>query len=107
MNDPIDNFIDAPYIDKPDYDQLVAMGYTDITILPNGEFACIFKFAYTYAILFAMTAWGYEQRWCYHSYESARQALTAWNGEGDPEGWHRHMPSGRRRNDTGAEWIDF
>ena len=89
MNDPIDNFIDAPYIDKPDYDQLVAMGYTDVTILPNGDVACIFKFPRAFAILYGMNAWGYQKRWCYTSYPAARAALTAWSGEGEPAGWHR------------------
>lgn len=107
MTNSIDDFIDAPFVATPDYEQLLAMGYTDITVLPNGDYACIFKFMFTYAILFGMNAWGYEQRWCYHSYEAARAALTAWDGEGDPDGWHRHFPSGRRRDEAGNEWIDF
>ena len=52
-------------------------------------------------------------RWCYHTPSSAKSALDAWTGEGEPDGWHRHPMSGRRRGDDpppteppGArEWI--
>lgn len=46
-----------------------------------------------------------DDRWCYHDYESALAALERWDGEGEPEGWHRHPSSGRRRNGDGEEYV--
>lgn len=42
----------------------------------------------------------YVDRWCYHSVPAALAAAAAWTGEypeTEPEGWHRHPSSGRRR----------
>lgn len=42
----------------------------------------------------------YLDRWCYHSVEEAIAAGDAWSGEWpstEPEGWHRHPATGRRR----------
>ncbi|MGH8562756.1 MAG: hypothetical protein ACREXW_01195 [Gammaproteobacteria bacterium] len=38
----------------------------------------------------------YENQWMYRTIEEAVTALMAWDGEGEPQGWTRHMPSGRR-----------
>jgi hypothetical protein len=35
--------------------------------------------------------------WCYPDQAAAIAAMDAWNGEGEPTGWHRHPSSGRRR----------
>ncbi len=49
---------------------------------------------------------GYAERYCYGTRVHAEQALEAWDGSGDPEGWHRHPETGRRRNlTTGEEWV--
>lgn len=43
---------------------------------------------------------GPEGSWCYTAYDEAWQAVLGWNGEGDPpDGWIRHIQSGRRRHD--------
>ena len=42
----------------------------------------------------------YLDRWCYHSIHEAIAAGDAWNGpwpDTEPEGWHRHPATGRRR----------
>ena len=42
----------------------------------------------------------YLDRWCYHSVAAAIEAAKAWDGvwpEGEPDGWHRHPATGRRR----------
>lgn len=72
-------------------------GYTDLRVFPNGRDACIWRLAYTFAILTGITWSSYEDRWCYSSYEKAKAALDAWDGEGEPQGWHRHPSTGRRR----------
>lgn len=42
---------------------------------------------------------GYTDRWCYKDFNSALKAMQEWDGkEGtEPEGWHRHPTTGRRR----------
>jgi hypothetical protein len=40
---------------------------------------------------------GYDDRWCYETEGMAKAALEAWDGVGEPTGWHRHPYSGRRR----------
>lgn len=52
----------------------------------------------------------YDDAWCYHDREAAEHALATWDGQGDPEGWYRHIGSARRRryNADGSiaeEWI--
>lgn len=46
---------------------------------------------------------GYWDRWCYADAAGARKALDAFpespGSDYEPEGWHRHPPSGRRRPD--------
>lgn len=41
----------------------------------------------------------YEDVWCYPSAEAAAAAMAAWDGAGEPAGWHRHPTTGRRRPD--------
>lgn len=43
-----------------------------------------------------------DDRWCYNSVEDAAQAALRWDGNWpltEPDGWHRHPFSGRRRPD--------
>jgi hypothetical protein len=72
-------------------------GYSDYKEFPNGNNACIQRLMFTHAILSELTTMYHGDRWCYHNYEDAKAALDAWNGEGEPTGWHRHPTSGRRR----------
>mgnify|MGYP000904736585 FL=1 len=65
------------------------------------RYMAVMPLLYTHAII-----WGYvsdeqqyEDRWCYHSADAAVVAATVWSGEGEPDGWHRHPFSGRRRED--------
>lgn len=50
---------------------------------------------------------GFDDIWCYDSPAEAIAALEAWDGTGEPEGWMRHPPSGRRRprGNPAAEYI--
>lgn len=81
-------------------------GYTDLKIFRNGDDAAIMRLVFTHAIISGLTSWGYENRWCYKTYDAAKEALEAWNGDGEPDGWHRHPGSGRRR-ENGIETIYF
>ena len=50
---------------------------------------------------------GYDDRFCYADRAGAEAALAAWDGTGDPLGWHRHPNTGRHRagGDPGQESI--
>ncbi len=42
----------------------------------------------------------YADAWCFNDPISAIIAAAQWDGDGDPpDGWHRHIGSGRRRTD--------
>ena len=43
-----------------------------------------------------------EGRWCYHEQGAALAALDAWDGTGEPAGWHRAPFTGLRRKDGDA-----
>ena len=54
----------------------------------------------------------YFDRWCYYTEEQAKQALRDFPDDPpfgyEPEGWHRHPTSGRRRpnGDATREYVD-
>jgi hypothetical protein len=83
--------------------------YTDLRFFPNGRNAAITKLMYTCALIADVDMSGYEDRWCYETYDKAKAALDAWDGEGEPTGWHRHPDTGRRRPDGDAsrEYVNF
>ncbi|RBB38893.1 hypothetical protein DPV79_16055 [Burkholderia reimsis] len=78
-------------------------GYTDYRVFPNERDAMICRLMFTFAIIADMTPYAYGERWCYHSYADAKAALDAWDGEGEPTGWHRHPDTGRRRENGDPE----
>jgi hypothetical protein len=84
-------------------------GYTDYRVFPNGRDACLTRLTYTVALLADLEYCGYGDRWCYESYEKAKAALDAWDGEGEPTGWHRHPDTGRRREngDPATEHVNL
>ncbi len=88
-----------------------ANGYTDYRAFPSGRDACIARIGLNYAILADLTPSWYGDRWCYHTYTLAWHALDAWTGDEDsePQGWHRHPSSGRRRPDGDAskEYVNW
>jgi hypothetical protein len=81
--------------------------YEDITIKGEAGICCLFRFFYTWAILSGLNQFGYEDRWCYATREKAKAAYDAWDGSGEPQGWHRHPDTGRRREngDPATEYV--
>lgn len=73
-------------------------------LITGNRWAAIMPLLYTNAIVSGRMghALSYDDRWCYHGFDAAKRALESWNGEGEPQGWHRHPPSGRRRPDGDA-----
>jgi len=72
---------------------------------PGGKWVGLMRLMYTTAIV--RGRWGvlhsHDERWCYHRPERALVALLAWDGAGDPKGWHRHPSSGRRVSESPDE----
>lgn len=82
--------------------------YIAPTPMGGGRYCCIVKFAFTYGIITGRMGddWGYADRWCFADIGKALTALFDWAGrdfEGEPQGWHRHPDSGRRRPDGDAD----
>lgn len=67
------------------------MGLLNYVEFENGRNAALLPFIFTFAIVTDITTEGYRERYCYHDATDCRGALKDWNGEGHPEGWHRHM----------------
>lgn len=85
---------------------MVNQGYYSIRLIRGGEYwTGLFDFMFTTAIIVGKMGDrnSVYDRWCYHDAISAKKALNAWDGEGEPEGWHRHPFTGRRRPDGVAE----
>lgn len=77
-------------------------GYSNICV-KNGKICGLSRFIFTTAIISGMDETGYVERWCYHNSSTALQEFNAWDGTGEPEGWHRHIPSNRRRDENGND----
>jgi len=93
-------------VDKADkIRQLMALSEcTHLKLIGGGCWIGVKRFAFTDAILLGHECdmLGYSNRWCYEP-GRAIAAFNAWNGVGEPEGWHRHPSSGRRRPDGDPE----
>lgn len=42
---------------------------------------------------------GREEMWLYKTFAQCVEAFFGWDGVGEPDGWVRHVPSFRRRED--------
>ena len=83
------------------------LSYFDVQEKGEAGIVGISRLLHTPAILSAIDHCGHRGRWCYHTYAAAKAALDAWNGEGEPDGWHRAPYSGRRRNPDGTEYVNW
>jgi hypothetical protein len=80
--------------------------YVALKVLPDGRICGVHRLLYHWTLQVDVHEEGYEDRYCYFTKELAVEALDAWNGQGDPVGWHRHPKTHRRRDVlTGEEWI--
>lgn len=74
------------------------------------RFVAVVPFMFTSAIIVGHKDddMGYEDRWCFETFALACAAFDAWDGvTGEPDGWHRHPTSGRRRphGDAANEYV--
>jgi hypothetical protein len=82
--------------------------YTDFRVLPDGRLIGVKRLLFHWTIHVDINLIGYEDRYCFCTYELAKAAFDEWDGQGDPKNWHRHPKTGRRRDlQTGREWIEF
>lgn len=82
--------------------------YDRIRQLPDGRWIATHRLLMHWTLLVDLHAYGYEDRYCFATKALVDAAFDNWDGTGDPEGWHRHPNSGRRRNlQTGEEWVAF
>ena len=89
-----------------DIDESILKGYSALKVLPDGRLVGVMKLLYHYSLHVGIDEGGYSERYCYKDAAGCVLAMMAWDGEGDPLGWHKHPESGRRRNlETGKEWI--
>lgn len=82
-------------------------GYQCVRREKNGDWSGLMPLAFTWAIVTDLNMTGYGDRWCYKTYTQAREALEAWDGTGEPDGWHRHPPTGRRVDEDGNKYVNF
>lgn len=88
--------------------QHVADSYIDLRKLPDGRYIGTLRLLFHWTMHIDIDYVGYADRYCFSTYELAKKAFDEWSGEGDPEGWHRHPTTGRRKDlATGREWVDF
>lgn len=82
--------------------------YDAIRDLPDGRTIGVTRLLFHYTMQIDIDSFGYADRYCFATKELAMKAFEEWSGVGDPEGWHRHPSTGRRRDlVTGKEWIAF
>lgn len=81
-------------------------GYRDVKPLPGGRYAAIRPLMFTHAVILGrigdMT--GIDDSWCYGDYRAAKNALDAWDGSGEPQGWTRNPTTGRRVSQSADEY---
>lgn len=84
----------------------VREAYTCFRTLPDGRLCGVHRLLFHWTMHVDIDVDGYRDRYCYQTETGAIKALLEWSGNGDPDGWHRHPASGRRRDPkTGKEWI--
>lgn len=69
--------------------------------LDDDRFVAVYPLLFTHRVIVGRLddTWGYTDGWCYVHAADALTAATAWDGTGEPAGWHRHPDTGRRRPD--------
>lgn len=77
--------------------------------LPDGRVIVIYPQIFTTRLCIGPAkGQTYDDAWCYHHPDVALVAASQWDGQNDPpDGWHRHIGTGRRRphGDPTREYI--
>jgi hypothetical protein len=84
----------------------ILQNYHTIKRLSDGRICGVHRLSYHWSMQIDIDYIGYNDSYCFATFELAIDALQKYDGETEPIGWHRHPKSGRRRNlETGEEWI--
>ena len=87
------------------YAELADKGYLPpFKVLDDGRVCALMPLAGIDALCIGISGWGHNDVYYYHANGDAAIALDMWDGRGEPAGWFRHPPSGRRRAD-GREYY--
>lgn len=87
----------------PTVDQWIDPSYYAVTELPSGETAALFNFLFTTGLIVGLTPASYRVRYCYENRLDAMEALSLWDGQGDPSGpWIKAKGDGTDRLGPGA-----
>ena len=75
--------------------------------LPNGDVLTYSVMTFGKGRLTVGDGYFVDNSWCYEDYARGLIEYANWDGEGEPEGWTRHVQSGRRRpgGDKTKEYI--
>jgi hypothetical protein len=82
-------------------------GYLDLCIKDEDRICAIMPLMFTCAIIADLDAYTIGDRWCYKNYKDAKAAFDAWDGKGEPTGWHRHPKTGRRLDENGNPYVMY
>lgn len=83
--------------------------YIGLRQLDDGRIIGLHRLLFHWTLHVDIDWCGYRERYCYHNLDAGLHALLYWDGKGDPEGWVKHVPSGRTRPNAdpskeGYEW---
>ena len=88
--------------------------YKHIRQINDQYWGAIYQFLYGWSIIIGKIGdtTGYEDRWDLTSYHGALLSLEQWEArgfDGEPDGWIRHLRTGRRRpdGDRSKEHINY
>jgi hypothetical protein len=79
--------------------------------LPDGRTVVWYEMLFNYRIVIGSTGdRRFDDGWCYaaNKFVECLEAVTNWDGNGDPpNGWHKQLSTGRRRTngDPAAEYV--
>jgi len=74
-------------------------GYCHLTEIEGRGICAVYKFMFTFAIVYGIDEHGYRGRWCYSGSIEPAVALRQWNGIGDPLGnWIKYKGEGGERS---------
>lgn len=82
--------------------EMRGFGFTAWRLMPDGEVWAVAPFSLSNGRLFVgVNPWGYDDFYCFCSYEAALKGLMEFDPATMPEpiGWHRHYGTARRRTD--------
>jgi len=95
---------DNQYVQRPEY--------IDYRQFKDGSYIATKRKLFHYTLIYGADAkvwdFGFDDCWCYATYELAKQAFDSYQPGTEPEGWHRHPMSGRRRpeGDKDREYVN-